>query len=156
MKLRIIGHTTFAIFKDREFGLVFIDNKYMLISNEPNDKQLGFQKDETPWRIVFKLSVTPGQVTSAYRVATWAKYKGYNFCIFGYSEKDNAVALEPDASINNYTLDLLFGQHPVSPHETFAPWVKVDDLEEIWEVRSPVEGFKYVGPEKVYLKDKEL
>jgi len=151
MKLRIIGHTHFAQYKGKEFSLLCKGNQILLISNDPNDIAIGFLKDETPWRKIYELSVSSDQVESAYQVQTWAKYKGYDFFIFGYKEDNNMVALEPDTSINNYTLDLLFGQHPVSPHVTFAPWVKIDDLEEIWEVRSPVEGFNFSGPEKVYL-----
>lgn len=156
MKLRIIGHTRFAQYQGKEFPLLCQKNQNLLISNDPNDIAIGFSKDETPWHKVYELSVSSDQVESAYRVQTWAKYKGYDFFIFGYKEEDNTVALEPDLSISNYTLDLLFGQHRVSPHETFAPWVKIGDLEEIWELRSPVEGFNYVGPEKVYLKEKKL
>lgn len=152
MRLRIIGHTHFAQYKGKEFPLLCKGNQSLLISNDPNDITIGFTKDETPWRKIYELLVSSDQVESAYMVATWAKYKGYDFFIFGYKEEDNTVALEPDLSISNYTLDLLFGYHPVSPHETYAPWVKIDDLEEVWEVRSPVEGFEFVGPEKVYLK----
>ncbi len=138
----------YAIYNGIEFFLRKRDDGWKLLSK--NDfTHYGFQ----PCGIgSWGLYTTPDQVESAYRLETWARYKGYDFFVRGYDKENDTYGLSIPWEMGNEVVLHLFGIIRRSGHDDDTPFFKADAFEDIWELRTPVEGFCFVGPEKVYLK----
>ncbi len=101
---------------------------------------------------VHYLPITPDQVESAYRLETWARYKGYDFFVRGYDKENDTYGLSIPWEMSKELVLHLFGITRRYGHDDDTPFFKDVEFEDIWELRSPIEGFRFVGPEKVYLK----
>ncbi|NJO92712.1 MAG: hypothetical protein HC831_29895 [Chloroflexia bacterium] len=139
----------FSKYKGQEYKTIAVSGgRWRLISKQANQ---GF----TPCGVsTYCMEITPDQVESSYLVQVWVSYKDYHFTINGFNEKENTVELGVSVSISFDVVERLFGYRPKSTYEEYMPTIKVDDLDEIWEERKPIEGFPFNEPEKVYFKRK--
>ncbi len=144
----------FAIFRGKEFHLDKSGYYGWGLDGKESDKNLGFKPGQnySPFHFGFVLPITPDQVESAYRLETWARYKGYDFFVRGYDKENDTYGLSIPWEMSKEIVLHLFGIIRRSGHDDDTPFFKDVEFEDIWELRTPIEGFRFVGPEKVYLK----
>lgn len=121
----------FAIYKGKEFVLsVSTERKLELISHDPADLFLGFQHycEE-----VYFLPVKKEDLESYYRVSTYVRYKGYDFGI--WSVKGEQILISRDC---DWRLAQKLGLEPAD-RGIYEKWVKEEDLEKVWEEKSPLD-----------------
>ena len=140
--MRIAG--TCAIYNGKEYtlGSNFKPDgtrEFELSSRDSQDVNNGFIKDEK--RDIYRKKITLEELETAYSVLTWCKYKGYEFQVLAYSEKDDTydivhvTGLKPDAPVKE--LGFTFAERGVYRKE-----VKGEELDSVYEVKSPILGFK--------------
>ena len=140
--MRIAG--TYAIYNGKEYSLFFNfkpdgTEEFVLSSLDSQDVNNGFIKDEK--RGSYRKKITLEELETAYSVYTWCKYKGYEFQVLAYSEKDDTydivhvTGLKPDAPVKE--LGFTFAERGV-----YRKKVKGEELDSVYEVKSPILGFK--------------
>ena len=140
--MRIAG--TYAIYNGKEYSLFFNfkpdgTEEFVLSSLDSQDVNNGFIKDEK--RGSYRKKITLEELETAYVVLTWCKYKGYEFQVLAYSEKDDTydivhvTGLKPDAPVKE--LGFTFAERGV-----YRKKVKGEELDSVYEVKSPILGFK--------------
>lgn len=140
--MRIAG--TYAIYNGKEYSLFSnfkLDGtrEFVLSSLDSQDVNNGFIKDEK--RDIYRKKITLEELETAYVVLTWCKYKGYEFQVLAYSEKDDTydivhvTGLKPDAPVKE--LGFTFAERGV-----YRKKVKGEELDSVYEVKSPILGFK--------------
>jgi hypothetical protein len=82
------------------------------------------------------------ELETAYEVYTWCKYKGYDFQVLAYSEKNDTydivhVTLPGQKPIPVKELGFRFAERGV-----YMKKVKGEELDSVYEVESPILGFK--------------
>lgn len=133
-----------AIYKGKEYSLFFNfkpdgTEEFVLSSLDSQDVNNGFIKDEK--RGSYRKKITLEELETAYSVYTWCKYKGYEFQVLAYSEKDDTydivhvTGLKPDAPVKE--LGFTFAERGV-----YRKKVKGEELDSVYEVKSPILGFK--------------
>lgn len=140
--MRIAG--TCAIYNGKEYTLGFNfkpdgTEEFELSSRDSQDVNNGFIKDEK--RDIYRKKITLEELETAYVVLTWCKYKGYEFQVLAYSEKDDTydivhvTGLKPAAPVKE--LGFTFAERGV-----YRKKVKGEELDSVYEVKSPILGFK--------------
>ena len=119
---------TFAVYKDKEYWFVKKqDGFFHLVSMNPDDAENGF----IPYHEVFVKKVSRNEISHAYIVETYCTYKGYRF--FMMLEKDVAAYIHTSDGILAKSL-----QMEMSEPFSYEMWVRLDELDSIWEEREPV------------------
>ena len=135
---------SYAIYNGKEYSLGFNfkpdgTEEFELSSRDSQDVNNGFIKDEK--RDIYRKKITLEELETAYGVYTWCKYKGYEFQVLAYSEKDDTydivhvTGLKPDAPVKE--LGFTFAERGV-----YRKKVKGEELDSVYEVKSPILGFK--------------
>lgn len=135
---------SYAIYNGKEYSLGFNfkpdgTEEFELSSRDSQDVNNGFIKDEK--RDIYRKKITLEELETAYSVYTWCKYKGYEFQVLAYSEKDDTydivhvTGLKPDAPVKE--LGFTFAERGV-----YRKKVKGEELDSVYEVKSPILGFK--------------
>ena len=88
---------SYAIYNGKEYSLGFNfkpdgTEEFELSSRDSQDVNNGFIKDEK--RDIYRKKITLEELEAAYSVYTWCKYKGYEFQVLAYSEKDDTYDIE--------------------------------------------------------------
>jgi hypothetical protein len=107
--------------------------------------------DLPSWKAILNndpIIVEPNMNISAYYVNTFCKYKNYKCQVVEI--RDNMVVINPSIELQRNLND--YAQHGYDP--LFE--VKEDDLDDIWEERTPIEGFKFNVESISYIKKKEI
>lgn len=134
---------SYAIYNGKEYSLGFNfkpdgTEEFELSSRDSQDVNNGFIKDEK--RDIYRKKITLEELETAYVVLTWCKYKGYEFQVLAYSEKDDT-----------YDIECLTGLKPAPVKELgftfvergmYRKKVKGEELDSVYEVKSPILGFK--------------
>lgn len=147
--MRKISNGNYAVYKSQIFDFYKLhNNTYRLIDRENNFEnlnQLGFIKYTD---VISTLDVQKEEIQNAYYVDTYCVYRGYKHFV-------NAI-------LNNNRYRILPLEEAQIHFKDFArhgydPVYEVDEIEieEIWEERTPVEGFKFDVEPIFYLKKKE-
>lgn len=134
---------SYAIYNGKEYSLGFNfkpdgTEEFELSSRDSQDVNNGFIKDEK--RDIYRKKITLEELETAYGVYTWCKYKGYEFQVLAYSEKDDTydivhvTGLKP-APVKE--LGFTFAERGV-----YRKKVKGEELDSVYEVKSPILGFK--------------
>ncbi len=135
---------SYAIYNGKEYSLGFNfkpdgTEEFELSSRDSQDVSNGFIKDEK--RDIYRKKITLEELETAYNVYTWCKYKGYEFQVLAYSEKDDTydivhvTGLKSAAPVKE--LGFTFAERGVYRKE-----VKGEELDSVYEVKSPILGFK--------------
>lgn len=119
---------------------------WKVVTNKSKFVKYGFIKKDNFFIKVFEMDEIHCQ--SAYYVDTYGNYKGYKCQILGINN-NNIVSLNPSVEFQAMSKD--HAKHGYDPHLE----ADINDVEEIWEERTPIEGFKFVVEPIVYLKSKE-
>ena len=137
----------FGIFKNEQFNLVIKDYpscRLILRKEEISDRQkfIGF-KEYT--KSIFILDITCSEIDSAFNVFTYCTYKGFKFQateIF----INNKIRIWPSIEAQTHFRD--YTKHGFDPHLD----IEESELKEIWETRTPIEGFKFNVEPVFYIK----
>jgi hypothetical protein len=137
----------YALYKDLTFELNTKNNGYYeLISRDDTInkyKDLGFIQYN---KVVCYLIVLEKDVESAYYVDTFCKYKNIKCQVIDI--KNNIILINPPMELQIILNDR--AQHGYDPRLE----VEEGDIEEIWEERTPIEGFKFDVEPIYYIKRK--
>ena len=91
-------------------------------------------KEFQPGKYV-KRKVSLKEITSAYKIRTKGIYKGYRFAIL--SEEDDKYLL-----YGGYHHDIMMGLgFEIIERGVYEKWVSKDELEKVWEEKTPMLGF---------------
>lgn len=115
-----------------------------IYTQNTNFLDLGFHKEEDDYFGLY-LPYGDNYDYSAYRKSCFCNYKGYKFQCLGLTD-DRIITLDP--SIEYQTMSGDHAMHGYDPHLD----VKESELDDIWEERKPIEGFKFDVDPIVYLK----
>ena len=117
---------------------------WKVVTNNSKFAKYGFIKEDSFFIKTFELDKAHCQ--SAYYVDTYGNYKGYKCQILGIN--NNLVSLNP--SIEYQAMSKDHAKHGYDPQLV----VNESEIDEIWEERKPIEGFKFdVEPIKYLKKD---
>lgn len=123
---------SYCIYEGNEYIISKLDDgMYKLISRNKNDLNRGFK--ETFPKVYVKI-VSLKEITSAYSVSTFCKYKGYRFQIV--REKDEKILIHTGDYNLYQQLDLDFVEKGA-----YDKWVDRDEIEELWEEKEGIYGF---------------
>jgi hypothetical protein len=136
-----------GVFKNEQFNLVVQDypSCRLIIRKEEItivQKNIGFKEYA---KSIFILDITCPEIDSAFNVFTYCTYKNFKFQVTDIS-KNNKVRIWPSIEAQSYFGD--YARHGHDPHLD----VEKGELEEIWEERSPIEGFKFDVNPIFYIK----
>jgi hypothetical protein len=137
----------FGVFKNEHFNLVVEDCsscRLIIRKEEITDRQknIGFKEYA---KSIFVLDIACAEVDSAFNVFTYCTYKNFKFQateIF----KNNKIRIWPSIEAQSYFGD--YSRHGYDPYLD----IEESELEEIWEERTPIEGFKFVAEAIFYIK----
>jgi hypothetical protein len=115
---------------------------WKVVTNNSKFAKYGFIKEDGFFIKTFELYMVHCQ--SAYFVDTYGNYKGYKCQILGIT--NNIVSLNPSVEYQAMSKD--YAKHGYDPQLE----VDINEVEEIWEERTPIEGFKFDTQPIVYLK----
>jgi len=135
--MRIAG--TYAIYKGKEYSLGFDSRteEYELASYDSQDVNNGFVRDD---KGIYRKKIKIEDLETAYSIYTWCKYKGYDFQVILYLEEDDIYEI---VHVNNtkpipvQKLGFSFAERGV-----YKKKVKGEELDSVYEVKSPILGFK--------------
>ncbi len=132
----------YAIFNGKEYRLISRSSKveglreYELLSFDNQDIKNGFVQEPNG---KYRKKVTLEQLERAFSIYTWCKYKGYDFQIILHLEND-IYEIECITAINPIPVEQLgftFAERGV-----YRKRVKKDELDSIYEVKTPILGFE--------------
>lgn len=137
----------FGVFKNEQFNLVLKDSsscRLIIRKEEITDRQklIGFKEYA---KSIFILDIICTEIHSAFNVLTYCTYKGLKFQateIF----INNKVRIWPSIEAQEYFGD--YPKHGYDPHLD----IEESELKEIWEIRTPIEGFKFDVEPIFYIK----
>ena len=161
--MRLLRINNVAIYKSIEFGLTDHNfdgsSKWYLHASEyyGNDGEaakLNFIRTGE----CYYLPITPSELDSAYSIENYCEYNGDVLkCVYG--EEDHVFALhlgENEELCRRYGIGDVYDRYIGSRgYECFNDlWINVpeDEVLDVWEQRSPIKGFPFHGPERVYVK----
>ena len=104
--------------------------------------KMGFYKHAG---LLYILEVNPEDIQSAYRVSVWADYKGFICSVYEMKDHD-IVNMAPSIEY-----EIMSGDHTKHGYDPQLN-VKESELDDIWEERTPINGFKFDVEPIVYLK----
>jgi len=104
------------------------------------------------------LPITPSELDCAYSIENFCEYNGDVLkCVYG--EEDHVFALhlgENEELCRRYGIGHVYDRYIGSRgYECFNDlWIVVpeDEVLDVWEQRSPIKGFPFHGPERVYVR----
>ena len=161
--MRLLRINNVAIYKSIEFGLTDHNfdgsSKWYLHASEyyGNDGEaakLNFIRTGE----CYYLPITPSELDSAYSIENYCEYNGDVLkCVYG--EEDHVFALhlgENEELCRRYGIGHVYDRYIGSRgYECFNDlWINVpeDEVLDVWEQRSPIKGFPFHGPERVYVR----
>lgn len=127
-------NASYAVYKGKEYLAErdYEQNKIYLLSTDSKELQNGFlaitQHD-------FEKEVTVSELDSAYTVFTYAYFGGFKFNL---EEIENEKGLLVHTGSHPHLHQL--GFEMVEPH-VFEKWVPLEELENIFEEKTPIWGF---------------
>jgi hypothetical protein len=137
----------FGVFKNEQFNLVVKQSsscRLILRKNEITDKQkfIGFKEYDTS---IFILDINCVEIDSAFSVLTYCNYKGFKFQATEISGNIK-IRIWPSSEAQIHFKD--YSKQGYDPHLD----VEESELEEIWEVRTPIDGFRFDVDSIFYIK----
>jgi hypothetical protein len=137
----------FGVFKNEQFNLITQDYPSCRLIIRKEDitnvqKKIGF-KEYT--KSIFILDIKCTEIDSAFIVFTYCTYKNFKFQATEIS-KNNKIRIWPSIEAQSHFGD--YARHGYDPHLD----VEESELDEIWEERSPIEGFKFDVESIFYIK----
>lgn len=137
----------FGVFKNEQFNLVVQDypSCRLIIRNEEItdlQKNIGFKEYS---KSIFILDISCINIDSAFNVFTYCTYKNFKYQATEIS-KNNKIRIWPSVEAQAHFGD--YARHGYDPHLD----VEESELEEIWEERLPIEGFKFDVEPIFYIK----
>lgn len=124
----------YANYKGVEYKFSSGDNQIILKSNDANDLSKGFHPS-IHHKGVYLKTVSANEITEAYSIYTMGTYKGYTFGI--RAEENDKYHLE-----GGYNHDIMVClDFEMIERGVYRKWVKKNELEEIWEEKTPLLGF---------------
>ena len=104
------------------------------------------------------LPITPSELDSAYSIENYCEYNG-DVLKCAYSEERRTFSLhlgENEKLCRRYGIGDVYDRYVGSRgYECYNDlWIVVpeDEVLDVWEQRSPIKGFPFHGPEKVYVR----
>lgn len=116
-----------------------------------NDKEIiemyGFfgVKNEYWDHVNYFLKIDDPSTVSAYSVETYCRYKGLRFWLY-YISEERVYTMFPDGEAMVYLKD--YPRHGYDP----VYYASEEEVTDVWEERSPIEGFRFDVEPIVYLK----
>ena len=161
----------YAIYKSFEFILVDNDDdkttEWELFSSlkYDNDVQKAKEMNFRPLPIgdrytveSYYLPITPSELDSAYSIENYCEYNG-DVLKCAYSEERRTFSLhlgENEELCRRYGIGDVYDRYIGSRgYECYNDlWIVVpeDEVLDVWEQRSPIKGFPFHGPERVYVR----
>lgn len=144
-------HGKYCMYQDYCFDLIRKENnRFVLVARteyyNESLKKMGFHKYADG---VYVLEVNSAVIQSAFYVRIWANYDGYScdLCGVDYENSDDPILYlyAPEE------YQIKTGDHPMHGYDPKFR-VKLSALDDIWEERTPIEGFKFDVEPIVYLK----
>jgi len=139
-------------YKGVEYRLSGTHNE--LLSFNSDDKKKGF----VPHMDCFILPITPSELDSAYSIENYCEYNG-DVLKCAYSEERRTFSLhlgENEELCRQYGIGDVYDRYIGSRgYECYNDlWIVVpeDEVLNVWEQRSPIKGYPFHGPEKVYVR----
>ena len=133
----------------------------LTISNElltENSYYLKWNFKEDKFAKCYYLPITPSELDSAYSIENYCEYNG-DVLKCAYSEERRTFSLdlgENEELCRRYGIGDVYDRYIGSRgYECYNDlWIVVpeDEVLDVWEQRSPIKGFPFHGPEKVYVK----
>ena len=161
----------YAIYKSFEFILVDNDDdkttEWELFSSlkYDNDVQKAKEMNFRPLPIgdrytveSYYLPITPSELDSAYSIENYCEYNGDVLkCAYSEERRTFSVELgENEELCRRYGIGDVYDRYIGSRgYECYNDlWIVVpeDEVLDVWEQRSPIKGFPFHGPEKVYVR----
>ena len=106
----------------------------------------------------YYLPITPSELDSAYSIENYCEYNG-DVLKCAYSEERRTFSLhlgENEELCRRYGIGDVYDRYVGSRgYECYNDlWIVVpeDEVLDVWEQRSPIKGFPFHGPEKVYVR----
>jgi hypothetical protein len=134
-----------VVYNSKEFLLNFYENKILLISYDKNDVAYGLKEDSKSYFLHYNLNVIPDQIESAYKLEIIAEVDGFECPIGGFDENGYFLFTRGKGADEHFKMVLGHG----APDRFYR---KDEEIENIWEVRTPIEGFPFKTEKIVYLK----
>lgn len=137
----------FGVFKNEEFNLIIKDSitcRLIIRKEEITDKQkiIGFKEY---CKSIFTLEIKSTELDSAFNVLTHCNYQGFKYQateILGSSK----IRIWPSIEAQTHFGD--FSKHGYDPHID----IEESELKEIWEIREPINGFKFTVEPIFYIR----
>ncbi len=123
----------FAIYRGKEYRLgVGKEHDLKLYSEDPSDLQIGFNRIRDN---LFSLQVKKEDLSSYYRIATLASYKGITFGI--RSVANDKVLISSGCENWSWKFVEELGLEQVD-RGIYEKWVDEKDLDKVWEEKSSI------------------
>lgn len=120
----------FAVYKGKEYRLAISkDDDLRLVSSDVADLKVGFF-ERSPG--LYILNVKKEDLESYYDIDTMARYKGYDFGVSAIEDDKILIWTNCD-----WHLAQKLGLEP-QDKGIYGKWVKEEDLEKVWEEKSPL------------------
>lgn len=118
-----------------------------LVSYNESDVSIGFIKKKVGEETYYIKPIIIEEIESAYKLETWAEVDGVKMKIWNY--KEGKYTFYPE----NEEIGRRFNVKYRGWSGDYEAIIKSEDeIDSIWEVRSPIEGFPFNTEEVVYLK----
>ena len=123
-----------------------------------NSYYLKWNFKEDKYAKCYYLPITPTDLDCAYSIKNYCEYNG-DVLECGYSEERRTFSLhlgENEELCRRYGIGDVYDRYIGSRgYECYNDlWIVVpeDEVLDVWEQRSPIKGFPFHGPEKVYVR----
>jgi len=136
-----------------------VDDNTILTTNDARALILGFEKKvRFNGDVYYRLPITPDLLENAYSFECYGEYNG-DVLKCAYSEERRTFSLhlgENEELCRRYGIGDVYDRYIGSRgYECYNDlWIVVpeDEVLDVWEQRSPIKGFPFHGPEKVYVR----
>lgn len=141
----------FGVFKNEQFNLMIKDSsscRLIIRKENISEKQkiIGFKEYA---KSVFVLDINNNELDSAFNVLTFCIYQGFKFQVTEISS-EKLLRIWPSVEAQAHFGD--YSKHGYDPHIDIEEHM----LEEIWEERIPIVGFRFDVEPIFYLKKNTL
>ncbi|QLE01628.1 hypothetical protein HX109_08625 [Galbibacter sp. BG1] len=145
-----IRNKEIVIFEGETLDLVYSQLQepyWLIVSNDPMYKNFGFSKEASVY--VKKLKVNKYYDYNAFRISTYCNYKGDLYYLENI--KNETVILSPEIKTKQK-----LGIHIYDDRRIELSYEKfINEVEEIWEERSAIEGFRFEVEPIFFIKKTE-
>ncbi|MCW3788483.1 hypothetical protein [Plebeiibacterium sediminum] len=135
---------SYAEYKGKLYG--YSTDYKTLVSHDIEDVNLGFVPEYIQGHEYYTKVVRKKRIDSAFKIETWGEIDGYSMRIWNLI--DGKYTLEPITAEEAEHFGVGFAE----PGRYHAVFKELDEINSIWEVRKPIEGFPFNTDEIVYLK----